>query len=136
MLTRQFARLILKTYRRTRPRSWQRTADEFNKKYGADKSKGWYLKIATQGYDPASQEDRHTFGLGPRPCPTCHRRITVPCTEHVNRTRISDMTTKALLHALNNREEIVAEYNPRVMRAFINACKSGGVIRREIEATS
>jgi hypothetical protein len=69
----------------------QTTANDLNDRFGLKnkkrKDKGWYWRIAYDEYDPASLDDRKAFGLGPRPCPTCKRKITTPRIVHVRERR-------------------------------------------------
>lgn len=121
MDTREFAQLIRDSHDNTR--SMQKTADAFNKVFRADKSKGWYFKIAYRNYDPASQADRDLFGLDPRPCPRCGHK---PAPRHqVRELRIADMPTAQLRAALENREDMPLP-DPRM----IDALQRAGLLER------
>ncbi len=75
--------------------SWQKTANAF----GVEKSVAH--GIALRGYDPADQATRKTLGLGPRICPSCKRKATVPRTYKPK--PISRQSRKELLWSLQNR---------------------------------
>jgi hypothetical protein len=100
MRTRQLARLLRKSHRKTR--SWAKTGEAF------EINKGLAFKIATQDYDPADPSIRERLGLGPRPCPTCHRKQTVPRGPRPKPIRkfgwMWDVKPQSLLEMLNRRE--------------------------------
>lgn len=60
--------------------------------------------IAERGKDPTDPELRKALGLGPRPCPTCKRKITAP--RKVKPKAISAMSIKELSYCLEHREPI------------------------------
>lgn len=82
-----------------RTNSWNETSAKF-----PHISKGMAFKIAMQGYDPKDQNIREHYKLGPRPCPTCKRKITKPRT--VKAKPISRMSVEELRYCLENREPI------------------------------
>jgi len=55
--------------------SWQKTADEFNRRFGVHLSKASYDAWITRGIEPADKSVRDALGLGSRRCPTCHRTM-------------------------------------------------------------
>jgi hypothetical protein len=66
-------------------------------------------KIANQNYDPADPEIRSRLELGPRPCPTCHRKSTVPredrpAPRHGKFGWMIDLKSDELLSLLEGRE--------------------------------
>jgi hypothetical protein len=97
MTTRQLARLLRKRHRETR--SWARVASEFGV------ARAVVERIANGKYDPANPELRARLGLGPRTCPTCQQRITVPKAVRTWR-RLEDLRPAELLYILTNRTEM------------------------------
>lgn len=57
---------------------WQLVADRLNERYGVDLSKSTYRNWLEKGIEPADKRVRRAFGLGPRACPTCHRKENTP----------------------------------------------------------
>jgi hypothetical protein len=101
MNIRQLARLLRKDHRITH--SWDLTGKNFNI------SKGMAYHIAKQKHDPADPEIRELLGLGPRPCPTCHRKATVPSVDRPLPRRgkfgwMLDVKPDELLSLLDGRE--------------------------------
>lgn len=97
MTTRQLARLLKKRHRETR--SWARVAHE----YGV--ARAVVERIANGSYDPANPELRARLGLGPRTCPTCQQRITVP--KQVRQwKRLDDLKPAEIIYLLATRTEM------------------------------
>jgi len=97
MTIRQLARLLKKLHRETR--SWSRVASEF------DVNRAVVERIANAGYDPADPVTRSKLGLGPRTCPTCQQRITVPKPVKSWR-RLDDLQPAEILYLLAHRTEM------------------------------
>jgi len=99
MTTRQLARLLRKSHRTTH--SWDITAKDFGI------TKGLAYRIAKEGYDPADPEIRARLGLGPRPCPTCHRTVktakNAEKTHALTHARIADLPPETLRWMLEHR---------------------------------
>jgi hypothetical protein len=93
MNIRQLGHLLKKSHRKTR--SWNKTGKAFHM------SGGMAYRIAFEGYDPADPTLRNALGLGPRVCPKCQRKVTVP---RVAPKRIFDMPANELLWRLQNRK--------------------------------
>lgn len=91
----QLAKLLKKSHKKTK--SWPKTGRAFHM------TGGMAYQIAMHGYDPANPTLRVALGLGPRICPKCKRKITVPGRAP---RRIFDMLTKELLWRLQNRTEM------------------------------
>lgn len=92
MNIRILGRILDKSHRKTR--SWNKTGSAFHI------TGGMAFRIAREGYDPANPIIRVGLGLGPRVCPKCRRKITVP--QRASK-RIIDMDTKELLWCLDHR---------------------------------
>ena len=88
----KLSRMLKQSHRKTR--SWNKTGKAFQM------TGGMAYRIAMEGYDPASPSLRIGLGLGPRVCPKCQRRITVP---RQGVKRIADASPAELLWRLNNR---------------------------------
>lgn len=97
MTTRQLARLLKKRHRETR--SWARVASE----YGV--SRAVVERIANSNYDPANPQLRARLGLGPRTCPTCQQRVTVPKQVRTWK-RLDDLKPEEVLYLLATRTEM------------------------------
>lgn len=114
MTTRQLARLLRKSHRLTR--SWAETANAF----GITKALAY--RIAREKYDPADPGIRARLGLGPRPCPTCHRTVRAPKTQanaHARtHARIADTPPAVLKWQLENRVPM-EEVDPKILKQFV-----------------
>jgi hypothetical protein len=99
MNIRQLAQQLIKEHKKAR--SWQIVADAHSL------TKGEAFAIAVKKHDPADPKIRARLGLGPRPCPTCHRRRTVPRPEARRRPSLFDYPRDELLDMLNNRQVMI-----------------------------
>lgn len=97
MQTRHLARILRKSHRETR--SWSQTG----KAYGISKAMAY--RIAKEDYDPADPQVRASLGLGPRTCPTCQQRITVPKRVRTWK-RLDDLKPAEVLYLLATRTEM------------------------------
>lgn len=97
MTTRQLARLLKKLHRQAR--SWASIAREY------DVKRAVVERIANAGYDPADPDTRAKLGLGPRTCPTCQQRVTVPKQVRTWR-RLDDLKPAEVLYLLATRTEM------------------------------
>lgn len=93
------ARILRKRHSQTR--SWARVASEFGV------SRSVVERIANGSYDPASPQLRLRLGLGPRTCPKCQQRVTLP--KPVRKwKRLDDLTTNEILYLLATRTEMTS----------------------------
>ena len=90
------ARLIRKRHAQV---SWAQIALEY------DLTKADVERVAAGKYDPADPVKRAKLGLGPRTCPKCFRKITVPQTVKTWR-RLDDLKPRELLFLLEHRMEM------------------------------
>ncbi len=91
------ARMLRKSHRETR--SWASTGEAFGI------SKAMAYRIANENYDPAAPQVRARLGLGPRTCPTCQQRVTVPKQVRTWR-RLDDLKPAEVLYLLATRTEM------------------------------
>lgn len=92
------ARSLRKSHKSTH--SWRKTGAAFGL------TAGMAYRIAYQQYDPADPTIRERLGLGPRPCPTCHRKQTIPQQVKTWR-RLDDLTAAEIRYLLERREVMV-----------------------------
>lgn len=93
----QLARKLRKSHRQTR--SWKNTGNDFFM------TKSMAYLIAVKKYDPPDGDIRARFHMGPRTCPTCEQRITVPRQVRKWR-RLDDLSKNEILYLLATRTEM------------------------------
>jgi hypothetical protein len=115
------------THRKTK--SWLETAKRHHiTDPNGNPSKGLAYRIAVDEYEPKGHETLTRIGM-PCPCDECKKAKRQ--TKRIAHQDLFDMTTDAIINALNNREEMPPRnYNKRVMDEFIKACKRGGAMKR------
>lgn len=123
---RRLAREMRSTHRKSK--SWLKTA-EAHKILDANgnPAKSLARLIAIENFEPTEHSTLLRIGM-PCECDQCKKAKRLA--KRIAHQDLFDMTDKAILEALKNRQPMTTIYNPKMMAEFIKACKRKGTLQR------